>query len=47
MTLPGLHSQYVKISVSDGVARIKLGLADELRLGACTRSATGASPAKA
>lgn len=33
MTLPGLSRKYVKLCVSDGVARIKLGLADELRPG--------------
>ena len=37
--------EFVTRKISDGVARIKLGLADELRLGDLERSATGASPA--
>jgi nucleoside-diphosphate-sugar epimerase len=37
--------EFVTRKISDGVARIKLGLADELRLGNSTQNATGASRA--
>jgi GDPmannose 4,6-dehydratase len=37
--------EFVTRKVTDGVARIKLGLADQLRSATSTRSATGASRA--